>query len=382
MVVGIKDAAKLAGICIIACCAVFVCTLFLNYNIDIALIREQISSETVIGFYNAQVSTAKLVSSLCGFCLLATSAVMLAFYVRHYIDIHKKELGILKAIGYSNIKIARNFWVFGISVLIGGGIGYAGAFALMPRFYKVQNSDKILPDISVRFHPALFAALVVVPAVLLALLAIVYAFFKLKKPVLTLLKDSMRSRFGKPARGKNTNKERSFTDDLRRNTLRSKKVLVFFVIFSSFCFSSMTQMSFSMKDLASFMFAAMIMMIGLILACTMLFLAITAVINGNTKTIAMMRVFGYSQKECGRALLGGYRPAAYIGFVIGTVYQYIILKIAVEIIFKNIEGVPEYKFDIAAMFISLALFAAVYELVMYFYSERIKKISVKEIMLE
>lgn len=382
MVVGIKDAAKLAGICIIACCAVFVCTLFLNYNIDIASIREQISSETVIGFYNAQVSTAKLVSSLCGFCLLATSAVMLAFYVRHYIDIHKKELGILKAIGYSNIKIARNFWVFGISVLIGGGIGYAGAFALMPRFYKVQNSDKILPDISVRFHPALFAALVVVPAVLLALLAIVYAFFKLKKPVLTLLKDSMRSRFGKPARGKNTNKERSFTDDLRRNTLRSKKVLVFFVIFSSFCFSSMTQMSFSMKDLASFMFAAMIMMIGLILACTMLFLAITAVINGNTKTIAMMRVFGYSQKECGRALLGGYRPAAYIGFVIGTIYQYIILKIAVEIIFKNIEGVPEYKFDIAAMFISLALFAAVYELVMYFYSERIKKISVKEIMLE
>lgn len=382
MVVGIKDAAKLAGICIIACCAVFVCTLFLNYNIDIASIREQISSETVIGFYNAQVSTAKLVSSLCGFCLLATSAVMLAFYVRHYIDIHKKELGILKAIGYSNIKIARNFWVFGISVLIGGGIGYAGAFALMPRFYKVQNSDKILPDISVRFHPALFAALVVVPAVLLALLAIVYAFFKLKKPVLTLLKDSMRSRFGKPARGKNTNKERSFTDDLRRNTLRSKKVLVFFVIFSSFCFSSMTQMSFSMKDLASFMFAAMIMMIGLILACTMLFLAITAVINGNTKTIAMMRVFGYSQKECGRALLGGYRPAAYIGFAVGTVYQYIILKIAVEIIFKNIEGVPEYKFDIAAMFISLALFAAVYELVMYFYSERIKKISVKEIMLE
>ncbi len=53
-----------------------------------------------------------------------------------------------------------------------------------------------------------------------------------------------------------------------------------------------------------------------------------------------------------------------------------------EIIFKNIEGVPEYKFDIAAMFISLALFAAVYELVMYFYSQRIKKISVKEIMLE
>lgn len=382
MVVGIKDAAKLAGICIIACCAVFVCTLFLNYNIDIVSVREQIVSETAIGFYNAQVSTAKLVSSLSGFCLLATSAVMLAFYVRHYIDIHKKELGILKAIGYSNIKIARNFWVFGISVLTGGAIGYAGAFALMPLFYKVQNNDKILPDIAVGFHPALFAGLVLVPAAALALLSVAYAFFKLKKPVLTLLKDSMQSHFGKPVRGKKTEKERSFTADLRSNTLRSRKVLVFFVIFSAFCFSSMTQMSFAMRDLASVMFAAMIIMIGLILACTMLFLAITAVINGNTKTIAMMRVFGYSQKECGGALLSGYRPTAYIGFAIGTVYQYAILKIAVEIIFKNIEGVPEYKFDIAAMFISLALFAAVYELVMYFYSQRIKKISVKEIMLE
>ena len=37
MVVGIKDTVKLIGISIIACCTVFVCTLFLNYNIDIIL---------------------------------------------------------------------------------------------------------------------------------------------------------------------------------------------------------------------------------------------------------------------------------------------------------------------------------------------------------
>lgn len=75
-----------------------------------------------------------------------------------------------------------------------------------------------------------------------------------------------------------------------------------------------------MKDLSSFMIGAMIMLIGLFLSFTTLFLAITTVINGNTKTIAMMRVFGYSQKECSRALLGGYRPLSYIGFAIGTVY--------------------------------------------------------------
>ena len=35
MVVGIKDAAKLIGISIICCCAVLVCSLFLNYYLDI-----------------------------------------------------------------------------------------------------------------------------------------------------------------------------------------------------------------------------------------------------------------------------------------------------------------------------------------------------------
>jgi predicted lysophospholipase L1 biosynthesis ABC-type transport system permease subunit len=105
-------------------------------------------------------------------------------------------------------------------------------------------------------------------------------------------------------------------------------------------------------------------------------------INGNTKTIAMMRVFGYSQKECCRAILGGYRPLSYIGFIIGTVYQYGLLRLMVDIVFKDVEGVPTYKFDFPTMLISLACFITIYEIMMYIYSEKIKKISIKEIMIE
>jgi len=164
--------------------------------------------------------------------------------------------------------------------------------------------------------------------------------------------------------------------------LKSKKALVFFIIFASFCFSAMTQMSFSMKDLSSEMMGVMMLVIGLVLAFTTLFLAITTVINGNTKTIAMMRVFGYSQKECCRAILGGYRPLSYIGFIIGTVYQYGLLRLMVDIVFKDVEGVPTYKFDFPTMLISLACFITIYEIMMYIYSEKIKKISIKEIMIE
>ena len=47
MLVGIKNVSKLIGISIIACCAVLVCTMFLNFYFDIRLIESEITSELV-----------------------------------------------------------------------------------------------------------------------------------------------------------------------------------------------------------------------------------------------------------------------------------------------------------------------------------------------
>lgn len=380
MVVGIKDVAKLMGISIISCCAVLVCALFLNYYIDILQIEDLLSSEQAVIYYHAQVSTAKVVCLVSGGCLLLTSVVMLFFYVKHYIDTHKKELGILKALGYSNLKIAGNFWVFGTGVFLGTTVGFLGAFLLMSEFYERQNEVGILPKIAISFHPSLLLYLVILPTIAFAMLAVFYASLKLKRPVLALLKNDFQS-FSKVKRFRE-GKDCPFLEDLRKHTLRTKKTLAFFIVFASFCFSAMMQMSASMDELASEMMAAMMLLIGMVLAFTTLLLAITTVIKGNTKTIAMMRVFGYSQKECCRALLGGYRPLSYIGFVLGTVYQYVLLRIMVDIVFKDMEGMPAYEFDFPMMLRTLVFFLVVYELVMYCYAEQIKKISVKEIMLE
>lgn len=382
MLIGIKNASKLIGISIIACCAVLVCTMFLNFYLDVQSIESEITSEISLIFYNAQVSTAKVTCLVTGGCLLITSVVMLMFYIKHYIDTHKKELGILKALGYSNLKIAKSFWIFGISAFIGTAIGFCGAFLMMPLFYALQNEDKMLPEIAIHFHPTIFLYFVILPTVGFSLLAIGYAWCKLKKPVLSLLKNDFQTLAKTKKHAEDKLSECSFVDDLKRNALKSKKVLVFFIIFASFCFSAMTQMSFSMKDLSSEMMGVMILIIGLALAFTTLFLAITTVINGNTKTIAMMRVFGYSQKECCKAILGGYRPMSYIGFAIGTGYQYALLRIMVDIVFKDVEGVPVYKFDFPVMLISLVVFIMIYEVLMFVYSEKVKRISIKEIMIE
>ena len=53
MVISLKDAFKLAGVTIISFCAVFVCTLFLNYNLDLAGIKDQMAMEPLQSFYDA-----------------------------------------------------------------------------------------------------------------------------------------------------------------------------------------------------------------------------------------------------------------------------------------------------------------------------------------
>lgn len=401
MIVGMKDAVKLFGVSVIALCAVLVCTLFLNYRIDLLTVREFLTTEQEMLFFKAQKANSEVVCLVTGGCLLLTSVVTLLFYIKHYIDTHKKELGILKALGYENGRIASGFWVFGSSVFTGAGIGFLLAWLMMPLLYHMQNKDAFLPEVPMRFHPTLFCFMVLLPAVFFSVLACFYARIRLKVPPLRLIREESvirqkeRKNAGKNQQGEEGRTGRSaavkeqvqreagsFVRELKRTTLREKKILVFFIVFSSFCFSAMTQMSFSMRELASWLMGAMMMVIGLVLAVTTLFLAVTTVVRGNAKTIAMMRTFGYSQKECCNALLGVYRPAAYIGFAVGTVYQYALLRIMVDIVFRDVGAVPAYTFHVPRMFLSLACFLILYEIMMYGYSEKMRRIPIREIMAE
>lgn len=378
MVIGIRDIFKMVGIIIISACAVFVCTLFLNFNIDLKNIEPLIDSQEMRMFYDAQIMTGKVVCMLSGGCLLLTSVVMLFFYIKHYIDTHRKELGILKALGYSNLRIARGFWVFGFSVFLGTGLGYGGAHIIMPAFYAQQNKDKLLPDVSMHFQPSLLLGLVILPTLLFALLSVFYSYIKLGTPVLELLKGKAVAK----VRATKANTEMPFLEELQKSMVRQRRALVFFIAFAAFCYAAMMQMSCSMDELSSVMMSVMILLIGIILAFVSLFLAITTVVKSNIKTVSVMRVFGYSRQECSRAVLSGYRPIAYVGFALGTIYQYVLLKIMVSVVFRDIENIPDYHFDVPAFIITLISFAVLYEVIMHCYTRELGKISIKEIMLD
>ena len=217
------------------------------------------------------------------------------------------------------------------------------------------------------------------PTIVFAAISVLFAYLKLKTPALDLLREKQNY---KVRIGKDGKEDAPFLKNLSGVTLKSRKALVFFVAFSAFCFSAMVQMALSMKDLASETFALMILSIGLILAFVTLFLSLSSVVKGNAKTIAMMRVFGYDDNICGRYILGAYRPISYIGFALGTAYQYGLLKIMVSVIFAEIGSVPEYNFNFKTFIVTLVLFVIVYEFVMYMYSRSIGRLSIKSVMSE
>lgn len=381
MIIGPKDTLKLIGVSVMTLCAVFVCTLFLNYSIDIKLIKDLIT-ESQIAFFDAQSASAKITSAISGGCLAVTSVIMLLFYIKQYIDTHHKELGILKALGYSRLKIAKSFWVFGLSVFFGTSAGFCSSYILMPTFYKVMNEEAILPEVPLNFNLILAVYLVVIPTLCFGLIAILYALLKLKQPALDLLRGKQDTTKKRLKKAKKEEAETAFLQDLRKSNVKSRPTLAFFIAFGAFCFSSMIQMTFVMKDISSVLMAVIIFIIGITLAFVTLLLSATTVVNANAKYISIMKVFGYSFKECSNAVLNGYRPLALIGFFIGTIYQYMLLKFMVSLFAEGMEGIPEFTFNVTGFFLTLVSFIIVYEIIMYAYYIRIKNISLKQIMLE
>ncbi|MGN1104828.1 MAG: FtsX-like permease family protein [Candidatus Coproplasma sp.] len=380
MAVSLKDSLKFFGIIAAMCCAAIVCNMFLNYDIDLRAIEGQIPQELQT-LYKALKLNDIAVCAISGVALVLTSVVMLVFYIGQYINSNSQRFGILKALGYSDIKIAIKCIVFGFCVLIGVVLGLAISWAIMPTFYRLQNEGSAeIPEVVLHFHPLLLVLILVLPVIFFSVLSIGVALYKLKLPALSLIRGEGRER--KLKKIKEEKRERSFIAQLGLNVLNEKKMLAFFVAFGGFCFSAMMQMGLSMRQYASDMMGYMILIMGLVLAFVSLYLAMSTVINGNKKKIAMLKVTGYSLKECALAVLGLYHIPAFIGFAIGSVYQYGILVVMVNIVFGSFDGVPAYSFDWASFGICLAIFIVVYELINIGYTMLISKTSVKSVMSE
>lgn len=377
MIISLKSAFKLVGISIVCFCAVFVCTFFLNFYLDVLPLRDEIA-EPMLPLYEAQLATAEMCCSVTGGVLALIALIMIVFYVKIYVHEHSKELGTLKALGYSANRLALHFLIFGLSAFIGCTTGYGLGHIMMPSIYDWLTIDGL--SVEIHYHTLLLFALVIAPTVLFSLTAYICAYVQLKKPALVIIKGENKQR----NKSKHTAQQQngSFLKNISIKTVTNNKLLTFFTAFSCFCFSAMVQMGASMQSLVDGTMGWMILAIGLVLAITSIFMALTSLIKKTSKSIAMMKTFGYPLTQCVLSVFVGFVPFALIGFAIGTVYQYGLLTLMVNIIFKDVGEVPDYTFNVKALFITLAAFIACYAAITALYTAKINKVSVKEIMLE
>ncbi len=379
MVVSSKDLRKLSVVSIISFCAVLVSTLFVNFYLDLQSIEVEKLSLTAKAYYDAQVLIAKFVSLVSGGVLSLLAALLLFFYIKQFIDDHKEELGILKALGYRNVELAKHFWIFSCSVFLGALLGFASSFFFMKDFYGLRNQKALLPNIEIHFHWQLFLAMVILPTILFALLGIGYALVKLKQPSLYLLKRLELAQVKQ--KHHKTKVNRPFLQELGAVHFYKKKLLIFFVVFAAFSFAAMIQLSLGLNDFIDGTIQVMMMGIGVLLSLSILLLCLGTVIQENKASLALMKAFGYSQKECSQVILTRYRLVAYLGFVLGTAYQYGLMKILFKVIVKDAQGVPAYSFDVQLCIITFLAFAILYELLVTNYFKAIRRMTLKEIML-
>ena len=380
MIVQLKDLRKAIAVVIVSYCAVFITTLFSNLYLDLKGL--DITGFNIIQkkFYDAQLIVSKFVVIITGTVLSISAAVMLMFYIKQFIDDSKHKIGILKAQGYSNNFIASKFFVFGFLVFLGSLLGYGCSHLFMPKFYESRNTDNILSELTINFHPQLLLIMVILPSLLFLVISIVYVLFNLNVPTINLLKQINST--NKKIRKRRFRQYKNFFKELRATVLFSNKTLLFFVIFAALSFSSMIQMAFGMRDFVDGTIRIMMMVIGVILSLSILLISLEVIANSNIKNISILNIMGYSKGECSRIVLSGYRVVAYIGFAIGTVYQYFLIKTLLTVLSKKLDSETTYNFDLISVIGSFIAFVLIYEIFILYYSNRIKDLNVKKIMMD
>jgi len=122
--------------------------------------------------------------------------------------------------------------------------------------------------------------------------------------------------------------------------------------------------------------------IGLALSILTISIVMKIIISSNRKYLAMMKAFGYTNAECNRIVLSGFRITAYIGFIIGTLYAIVLTKFLFDLLAKASTVAIPMTPDSKVITISLVIFAVSYEVIMLLYKKSMNAVTLQEVMMK
>lgn len=370
----LKNVCKAFGGAIVIFCAAFIVYLFQSFRMDLLKLDSSQLSAAQKALYDAQITQSNMMLAIASGILGLFAVVTLFFSISNYIKDNQQNMGILKAMGYERKRIAIEFTKFATNAFLGSLLAVVAGVIFQPLFYQEMTKDAILPDITPSFHPLLALLLLVLPGLIFGIAAYMIAFCKLSRKPLEMIKG------GKSTRTKRMKDKKTFLQTLKYAMLKNHISLIIFVGFASLCFGATVQMSFSLDQLnASSFFFWMMFGIGLLLGVSILYLAFGFAYTENKEYVSLMKAYGYYDKEAIQTMYGGYVYVTIIGFIIGTVYQYGLICLMINLFSETMQ--LEYTFSFSGLAYTLLIFVPVYLLINLYFYFKLKKLPIKEALL-
>lgn len=137
-----------------------------------------------------EIQTNRIFSEYFMYLLLGIAAVITIIITKKRIENEKKQIGILKAMGYNNLSITTSYLLYPIlGGIIGGLLGYLLGLALNPFMSNLYLSTYIVPLATLEIDLSYLLYTLVLPTITLTVICFVIILYMLRHKALYLLKE-------------------------------------------------------------------------------------------------------------------------------------------------------------------------------------------------
>lgn len=135
-------------------------------------------------------SDEKFADKLVSLFLFITSFIMI-IVIKKRIDMERKEIGILKALGYNNFKIMLSYLIYPLSIsIIGSLLGYLIGFILHVPLYQINLNNFAIPISSYYFNLKYLFNFMFISVICLGIISILLITLTLNKKIISLFKEN------------------------------------------------------------------------------------------------------------------------------------------------------------------------------------------------
>lgn len=126
-------------------------------------------------------------------------------------------------------------------------------------------------------------------------------------------------------------------------------------------------------------FSLFFLITGVIIGLAMLILSMYTVINSYQKYISLMKIIGYTEKECEK-IVKGFRIPSMIGYIVSIPYSYFLCRIMFGLVSTNSDIVYETEFNVVSVIICFLITILTTEFVLSIFLKKVRKVSFRIIM--